>query len=142
MTELEIPREVAVEYVKMGARCSNLIEAGLKKPCFDCPWRKDSPPGWLGQNDPEHLVRLVMAGLPHVCHTSVKWDGEGDEGFSGKGKTCVGALAAMANAKYDYKLTNVLKMAIGWVGPRDDVFANFKEFLDHHNSAQVKSWKL
>lgn len=140
MTEMNLSPEDAIEFVKMGARCANLVESGRKRPCDDCPWRKNSPPGWLGQNDPELLVRLVLAGLPHVCHTSVTWDR--DEGYSGEGVSCVGALAAMANCGYDYKLTNLLKSTIGWVGPRDDVFDNFKAFLDYHNSAKVKSWLL
>ncbi len=37
-------------------------------PCSDCPWRRDSIPGWLGGYTPEEFVRLGHNDQTYNCH--------------------------------------------------------------------------
>lgn len=40
----------------------------IKKPCNECPFRKDSIPGWLADYTPEQLHQVVMSENPFPCH--------------------------------------------------------------------------
>jgi hypothetical protein len=39
-----------------------------KTPCSDCPWRRDSVPGWLGGHEPQEFVRLGHNDQTYHCH--------------------------------------------------------------------------
>ncbi len=44
----------------------------LKRPCSECPFRKASPPGYLGPwEGPEEIHGVVMAEVPFACHLTV-----------------------------------------------------------------------
>lgn len=45
-----------------------------KKPCNECPFRKNSLPGWLSNYTVEELHSLVMEEVPFPCHITHEED--------------------------------------------------------------------
>lgn len=86
----------------------------LKKPCSDCPMRRDALPGWLGGSTPESYVQLCHSDAVVDCHVHA-------------GSRCAGLAIYRNNVckrqPEEHKL------------PEDHtaVFSTPKEFLDHHN---------
>lgn len=39
-----------------------------KKPCHDCPMRRNAIPGWLGDATPEQYRSLCHSDAPVMCH--------------------------------------------------------------------------
>lgn len=111
-----------------------------RKPCNDCPWRRNSAPGWLGDAGPERFLLAIYAESPLPCHQTVnytdpmwlkKWTEETH------GKLCTGALTFYANL---HKRPRNPKLLIKWVKRSEDVFATVDEFLMHHRDAPSRSW--
>lgn len=89
-----------------------------KKPCSDCPFRKNSLPGWLGDyENAQDLHNLVMTQeAPFPCHLTHE---DEDISFTEAGNEdhplCAGALLYMRKA---FKL------------PRNKVIAEISKSLD------------
>lgn len=41
----------------------------LTKPCSDCPWRRDSLPGWLGTISTDQWLEWAHGETVVLCHT-------------------------------------------------------------------------
>ena len=93
------------------------------QPCRECPWRKDSAPGWLGPQSADEWLRAVHGETPIACHMTIPRSG----GWGRKTKQCRGAASFRANV---FKTPMNSTVA---VGPRDDsVFGSDAEFRAHH----------
>jgi len=111
------------------------------KPCSQCPYRRQSLQGYLGESDPEEFMELTMSDYPMPCHQTVdyrepQWKKKWEAGQVGK--LCAGALIFFAN---------ICKRSRDGSRPtipadRELVFSRPDEFIDYHNAAKVKSWKL
>ena len=44
------------------------VAAQIKKPCTDCPMRRDSIPGWLGGSTAQEYVQLAHSDAVVTCH--------------------------------------------------------------------------
>jgi hypothetical protein len=113
------------------------MKFNLKKPCSNCPFRKDIFAVWLGEN----RVREITNGLANdgtfACHKTTGAE-LGKEINENKHSHCVGAIFVLekemgANANL------MLRLAImfGWlnVGSLDGaelVFDSFDEMIKHH----------
>jgi len=85
------------------------------KPCSDCPWRRDSLPGWLGDRAPERWMQSVLGDAPIYCHVLLPHQ-------------CMGAATFRANiCKIPRDRT-----AIAALPDRSKVFGMPAEFLKHH----------
>ena len=68
--------------------------------CRQCPFRKDSLPGYLGEYRPAEVFSNLWKGQPFFCHTAIDYADPDwlEKAMSpGGGKLCVGGLA-FANA--------------------------------------------
>lgn len=111
------------------------LPKATKEPCKECPWRRESAPGWLGPTSAEDWVLTAHAETPIMCHRTIKESGS----YEGT-KQCKGAAIFRANV---FKSPRREDMA---VGPQDTetVFATNDEFLKHHNQnkvLEVEGWK-
>lgn len=100
-------------------------------PCHDCPWRRDSAPGWLGPFTAEEWVMIAHSDEPIACHLTLPtdgkhrseqktWDYEGVE-------QCAGAAIYRTNILKLPRDPNVATL------PRDtDSVFGFDEFEQHH----------
>jgi hypothetical protein len=112
-----------------------------KKPCNQCPFRREAAPGWLGASDPEGFVgTMITEKEPLPCHSTVDyersdWHERWERGVDRRNKLCAGALTLMANQGK--------RPRTGPAAERDTVtvFASYREFVQHHRTARVKSWE-
>lgn len=91
-----------------------------KTPCSDCPWRRDSLPGWLGGGSALEWLTLAHGDTKSdPCHTR-------------KGMHCAGVAIYRANVCKTPRDPDALKL------PKDTklVFASQQEFYDHHTRVQ------
>lgn len=113
----------------------------LRKPCNDCPYRKNALPGWTGQADPEWFVdsalsdaALYQGGATFApCHKTVDYSSPTWEDDLGDSEVCFGALRFAANcckSPRDPERSAAVRAA----GRGDDVFSSPQEFLDHHKT--------
>ncbi len=86
-----------------------------ESPCDDCPWRRDSLPGWLGPLSPQEWVESAHGEDKIPCH-------------SYDGPQCAGSAIYRRNvAKSCRDATNLRLPA-----DREKVFATPNEFKTHH----------
>lgn len=98
----------------------------LKKPCKECPYRKQSLPGYFGGNPPETYLIPLLQDIPVVCHKSM---GEDVKSLPccgwilarlKSGKLARGGRIAYLEAKYKDN-PNQAEVLTSW------------EFVKHHN---------
>lgn len=85
------------------------------KPCGDCPWRKDSIPGWLGTMTAVEWVRAAHGEAQIDCHTRI-------------GPQCAGAAIYRANVCKSPRDPGLLVLP----ADRDLVFCSPAYFAGHH----------
>lgn len=86
-----------------------------KRPCLDCPWRRDSLPGWLGGHPARAFIVHAHGDDPYPCHRI-------------RGPECAGMAIYRANVGKISRDEGVLRL------PKDRVrvFGSPQEFLIHH----------
>lgn len=96
-----------------------------KQPCAECPWRKASPPSWLGGHAPEFYADAVQNSETPACHLRDHGPDDDDTAY------CIGALVTMANQCILPQSPDAIG-ARQIVGKRDDCFAHVALFYKHH----------
>jgi len=86
----------------------------VKKPCKDCPFRKDSLKGWLGK---ERMQDILMSDS-FVCHKKIELQ-------------CAGHMLIKNDENIFVQLANRLHLETGLTG-RELVFNNKDECINHH----------
>jgi len=101
-----------------------------KRPCSECPWRRESAAGWLGPMGPLDWLRAADGELAIACHKTIKTeDGESVGNWDDPDiLQCKGVAVFRANTCKEPRDPEIV------TGPvdREDVFANKQEFYDHH----------
>jgi hypothetical protein len=87
-----------------------------KTPCSDCPFRRDSMPGWLGGNTPEYFMQMANSDFPYSCHTKI-------------GPQCAGMAVFRSNICKSPRDPDILVLPKNKVA----VFAWHDEFIAHHS---------
>lgn len=94
------------------------------KPCNACPWRRNSPAGWLGGNEVEDYAQPVRHGVMVPCHKK-----------AGKAY-CAGAAISMQNSctrPRDPHMAAELEK----VQESEDVFRFTSDFERHHSEGPL-----
>lgn len=106
------------------------------KPCNDCPMRRKSMPGWLGEDTPEGFIQMVHADTMAPCHLTVDYDGNWElQLVQGKASACAGIAIYFSN------IAKVSRDPARRRLPPDHktVFSSPMEFLAHHNKLKKGS---
>lgn len=98
----------------------------IKHPCKDCPFRKDSLPGWLGESRSKEISECDS----FVCH---KTTGVGKEK-----KQCAGFMLVRGHNSTFLRLATSLGHDLQLTG-RELVFQTEKDFIKHHTNKHYKS---
>ena len=114
------------------------------KPCKQCPFRRESIPGYLGgYSGPEHFLNVhYHQEAPNPCHMTVDYEGDGWEDRADRAPRCAGQAVMFANAA---KLPRAWGIPEGTERDTKEVFEWPHEFLEHHNTplgewvAKIKS---
>jgi hypothetical protein len=88
-----------------------------KTPCSDCPFRRDSLPGWLGGYEPDQYAQLAHSDERIDCHTKI-------------GPQCAGAAIYRENVCKSPRDKSVLLLPQN----KEKVFGRMQEFLEHHKA--------
>lgn len=110
-----------------------------KNPCTECPFRKLSLAGWLGESSGE--PESFLAPMEHhimPCHMKVKWDEEENRRLivEGEANPCIGALQFCQNSmKYPRgaRSPGPYKDLYDQAKPNEDVFKWQIDFVKHHS---------
>ncbi len=106
------------------------MKAYHKKPCKECPWRKNSAKGYLGGHDPNYYADAITYGELPACH--LKDNGPDSENTA----FCAGAAAVMANScKIPFKQEGAEQM-VKDVGKNENVFAHHSLFYKYHTDEE------
>lgn len=112
------------------------MRTNLRKPCGECPFRKEHPPGWLGPW--ESAGHVIVAAEFHTfpCHRTIKSDRKTDD--TEDMEVCAGSARFMAN-KLVLPRDADMAQSRALVGKGDDVFASSQEMIDHHKQP-ISEW--
>ena len=102
----------------------------LCQPCRECPFRKNSPPGWLGPFTPEGILDEALEGF--VCHRT--HDAEVHQFCAGNAIFMNQLLKLSRDGAYA-TFQRSLKDADAEVV--ENVFASQQAFIEHHHSLGV-----
>lgn len=113
------------------------------QPCSQCPFRRKSMPGWLGDDTPEHFVEMAHGEENLPCHKTVDytkhdWKERQVRGPKATAHECAGAAIYRANVLKEVRDRKVCRL------PPDEktVFATPKEFIKHHRSLGLVSGEI
>lgn len=100
------------------------LPEAVAKPCVECPWRRDSVPGYLGPYSAEIWTRMAHSELPIACHMTIRKESWESPGV----RQCAGAAIFRANVCKSPRNPEVAVMP----SDTDTVFAWNDEFVEHH----------
>lgn len=126
--------------VKMHAKG---MQRAIKVPCVECPYRRDSAPGYLGGYTPEMYMEATFSPVSLACHKSKGFH----EGEIESQRVCTGLAAFRANTGYIASLPmpnggcapSHAHESTQFVGHDEEVyFATPDEFIAHHGPGQAE----
>lgn len=110
-----------------------------KTPCDECPWRRDSTPGFTGPESPQDWVDCAHAEGYIACHKTIQGTVDGETEWSHQ---CAGAAIFRANVHKVPRDREVTTLP----ADRESVFASNQEFIEHHDLAprmmDLPKWML
>lgn len=135
-------RPVKVEQGTGGIReTTKGMQRAIKVPCVECPFRRDSAPGYLGGYTPEMYMDVTFSPASLACHKSNGFH----EGEIERQRVCTGIAAFRANTGHIASiLTNhsgavptAAHESTKFVGSDTETyFATAEEFCAHHKPGQ------
>lgn len=117
------------------------MKLASKSPCRECPFRRDSVPGYLGGYTPEMYLDAVKSPASLACHCSPGFH----EGEIERQRVCTGLAAFRANIGHIASILHPVYGAVPaeahkstqHVGSDDETyFGTEREFYDHHKPGQ------
>jgi len=108
-----------------------------KKPCSECPFTKNSLPGWLSDYTAQELHLIAMNEMPFPCHMTHDEDLEWDEAGTESAPLCAGALMYM---KKGAKMPRMVELAriLKQIDIKDcENILSTPEFFKHHAGVDI-----
>ncbi len=106
-----------------------------KTPCPECPFRKASPPGWLGPWNVEELISVAHGEGGLACHMDVNKKGEGMD--VAEYQPCVGAIMHANKTCKNYVNPRLAALQQQLKGVDVSNILGF-EFREHHTKTRKK----
>jgi len=92
----------------------------MNAPCADCPFRKDSPQGWLGAK----RMTDILQSDSFVCHKTTQNEMEDR-------RQCAGHMIIKGDSNGFVRLANRLRIPLHLRG-QDLIFEKEKDCIKHH----------
>jgi len=110
-----------------------------KQPCRECPFRRESLPGYLGPYDPVYFSMAATNGHEEMpCHLTHGKDENGKSRGTLKTATqCAGRAIFLSNVCKLPENPNVKLLP----ADRVKIFGNVMEFVEHHSKTKPKKKK-
>lgn len=113
-------------------------ESGVKQQhrvaCKQCPFRRNSAPGWLGSSEPGEFLALADSELRTPCHLHVDYESADWKAAAAAAPQCVGRSVHSANRCKQHG-PDILRQP----ADRDAFFARPHEFVAHHAGVDPSS---
>ena len=90
-------------------------------PCRDCPFRKDAPKGWLG----EERIRIILAQTAFPCHKTIN-------GYESDRLQCAGHMILKGNKNDFVALAKALNIQLN-LKNQDAIFETEPDCIEHHS---------
>lgn len=100
-------------------------------PCGECPWRKTSVPGWLGNSTVLEFLAQAESGIRMPCHCAVDYDRDDWQDQIEEVPRCAGHAIYLKN-RCKLPFESGLKTFVNSVERNDNVFTRPDEFVKHH----------
>jgi hypothetical protein len=119
------------------------MQRAIKTPCVECPFRRDSAPGYLGGYTPEMYMEATFSPASLACHRSPGFH----EGEIEKQRVCTGLAAFRANTGFIASVphpqgglvSSAAHESTQFVGSdAETYFASPEEFIAHHKPGQKR----
>lgn len=114
-----------------------------KKPCGECPWRKISPTGWLGDHPVGMYAWAMNVGRPIPCHARVNEDMPVvfamEKCDTGELHTCAGYLLSASKTLKSFRANELEQLRIKCTDDSPefkDSILSLQEFRIHHKKTQ------
>lgn len=112
------------------------MSRALANPCRECPFKRTSPPGFLGVDSARNFIaETVMGGTPMPCHMEIDYDDpDWRDTQLPDAPDCEGALRFLNNLM---KLPRDPRYAAAVRASTQDterIFASVQEFMAHHDT--------
>lgn len=104
------------------------------KPCKDCPFRRKSLPGWLGDNDLEDFTIAAVSDVPMPCHLTPGAGAAPGFEMHPNASQCAGRGIFLSNMCKSPRDKDILKLP----ADREAVFSRPQEFVEHHSRGEMK----
>ncbi len=98
----------------MGGGGLDIKLPNMKRPCGNCPFKKDTLRGWLGAE----RMKEILTSTTFVCHKD-------------HAKQCAGHMLIKGDGNAFVALANQLSICTG-IGGRDLVFDTEEDCINHH----------
>lgn len=100
----------------------------MRKPCKECPFRRESLPGYLGRDNANNFLATTLRDTRMPCHLTVDYEAEDWREQVADAPECAGAATFFANTCKLSKRKDALHMK----PDKALVFSRAQEFLEHH----------
>lgn len=98
------------------------------RPCKECPWRKNSIPGWLGASTPLEFLALSESEARMPCHLTVDYEQDDWREQAETAPQCAGRAIHFANRCREPQDPSLLRLKPDY----EAVFSNPLDFYKHH----------
>jgi hypothetical protein len=117
----------------------------VSQQCKQCPFRKNSLPGWLGNYDVGSIFRAIWKGFPFFCHSAINYKSKTWETKAMKdGKLCVGGLLfahKILAPERECQHDEIRRARLAVVHYQDKIECmDAKEFGEHHQQGPEKKF--
>lgn len=105
----------------------------VKATCKECPFRKDSIKGYLGEAsyDPETFLEQLEFRQPIPCHMTVNWQSDNFVNEMRKAPACIGALQFMNNSCKLSRFKKIMDLQ-DKAGKNNKIFMWSADFIKYH----------
>jgi hypothetical protein len=122
------------EYPELRPKSEKKTKKQHTTPCRQCPWRRNSAPGWLGASEPGEFLAQSDANIRMPCHTHVDYEAADWEVQTQRVPQCAGRAIFQAN-RCQLPAPENLKLP----ADRQNVFQWPHEFVAHHAGVPAES---
>lgn len=113
-----------------------------RKMCSECPFRKNSMPGYLGPHTPEGLLKIVHGEGGFACHMDIDKVKYGGKDFS-KLEQCAGAILHGIKSGKSFRHPQLQAQQKALKGSTElNNTLGLREFMEHHrDSPEAKKFQ-
>ncbi len=103
------------------------------KPCKECPFRRKSLAGYVGNDTPRRFVAVAQfAEVPLPCHCKVNYERKDWKRQADRAPLCAGFATFLANMIKSPRNAEIRKLLDDVKPDRKNIFATPAEMLAHH----------